>query len=263
MKPQGADVHDCPAPHTAMTLVFFFALVTATFRPAQPTVGDLVTIQFQRPVVLDRSNEYEVVAQSGSQVIVRTFQPRPFMLSGTMGEVRFRNLQVPVRSVLKEGDNLAPAPLRPPREMAYERRPFVLIALAAAAAIAVWFAVIRFARRMFQPIAAHVDPVQRFRSAVIALRGDSRAPRRWAALADATRAYLAATDPSLGAELTTTQLLAAVRDSADAATIATVLQQGDLEKFSPWGAAPADFDVIASSALQLAREPAPPSEEAA
>lgn len=246
-----------------MIFVLFLAIVTATFRPAQPTVGDLVTIHFAGPVVLDPSQEYEVVSQSGSDVVVRTFRPQPFVLSGTVGNVRFRNLQVPVRSVLRPGDNLAPAPLKPPQRIPYERRPFIIIAITALVAAALWYAVVKLARRVSHGSAAIADPVQHFRATVAALRDDARAPRRWAALADATRAYLAATEPRLGLELTTTQLLAALRGSEHAGTVANVLQQGDLEKFSPWGAAPADFEVVAQRALELARERVVPEEVAA
>jgi hypothetical protein len=48
--------------------------------------------------------------------------------------------------------------------------------------------------------------------------------------------------------------------------VETILRQGDLEKFSPWGAAPADFDAVANEALQIpswAEPPAVQSEEAA
>jgi hypothetical protein len=43
--------------------------------------------------------------------------------------------------------------------------------------------------------------------------------------------------------------------------VATILRQGDLEKFSPWGARPSDFDPVAAEALELI--PAAPIEEAA
>jgi hypothetical protein len=246
-----------------MTLFLFFALVTATFRPSQPTVGDLVTIRFEGPVVLDPSSNYEVVSQSGAEVVVRTFQPQPFMLSGTVGGVRFRNLQVPVRSVLKPADDLTPAPLKPPQSIPYERTPFVVIAVAALVAAALWFAVFKVAKRVAATPETAGDPLQRFRATVLALRNDSRAPRRWSALADATRAYLAATNPRLGLELTSTQLLAELRGSDDATIVANILHQGDLEKFSPWGATPADFDPLAQSALQLARESTAAEEQAA
>jgi hypothetical protein len=57
-------------------------LVTATFRPPAPTVGDPITIDFAAPVTLDKSAHYEIVSQGGSRAIIRTFEPRPFAISG-------------------------------------------------------------------------------------------------------------------------------------------------------------------------------------
>src|SRR5207253_3066822 len=37
----------------------FFTLFTATFRPAAPTVGDPIAIDFPAPVVLDKAPDYE------------------------------------------------------------------------------------------------------------------------------------------------------------------------------------------------------------
>ena len=106
-------------------------LVTASFRPPAPTVGDLITINFQQPVTLDRVPQYEIVSQRGSRVVIRTFEPKPFAISGRAGDVLFRNMIVPVRSVLKPRDNLSPAPLKPPLSEAYPRLPFIVIAVAA------------------------------------------------------------------------------------------------------------------------------------
>lgn len=234
-------------------MILVLLLVTATFRPPQPAVGDLITIEFARPVTLDRSADYEIVSQRGRTVVVRTFKPRPFAIAGTMGNVRFRNLRVPVRSVLKPGDDLAPAPLRPPRRIEPSRLPLLLTGIAAAVAAAVWYAVWRLAKRPVEVPAVYVDPAEAFRTRVLALRANPRAPMRWAALADATRAYFAATRPDVGADLTTTQFVARVADPR----IAEILHQGDLEKFSPWGAMPGDFDRLADHALELAAESAP------
>jgi len=96
-------------------MILAFLIFTATFRPATPTVGDLVTIDFQQPVMLDPSTAYEVVSRKGNRVVVRTFEPKPIALSGVSGGIRFHNLNVPIRSVLKPKDKLEPAPLRPPR----------------------------------------------------------------------------------------------------------------------------------------------------
>jgi hypothetical protein len=44
--------------------------------------------------------------------------------------------------------------------------------------------------------------------------------------------------------------------------IAQILRQGDLEKFSPWDAAPADFDAIANQALAIPAWAEPPTVQA-
>jgi hypothetical protein len=113
---------------------------------------------------------------------------------------------------------------------------------------------------------------------------------RWARLADAVRAYLAAVRADWGAELTTAELLAQIEADMERrrpagwtaagpaavsnvageppavqppsrrryAAVATILRQGDLEKFSPWGAAPADFEELASNALEIPSWAEPP-----
>ncbi len=221
---------------------------TATFRPAAPTVGDSIAIDFPAPVVLDPSSDYEIVAQRGAHVVVRTFDAKPLVLSGRIGDVAFTNLIVPLRSVLKEKDPLKPAPLIAPRSEAYPRAPFVAIAIASLVAVATWTAVVLLARRDARSVvvAPVVPPAQRFRAAVLALRSDQRARWRWARLADALRDYLAATS-DLGPELTTSEVVARMHSDV----VARILRQGDLEKFSPWGAS-GDFERIADEALEVA-----------
>jgi hypothetical protein len=245
-------------------MIFLFLIFTATFRPAAPTVGDLITIEFQQPVTLDPSPSYEVVSNSGRRIVVRTFQPKPFKLSGVSGGVRFASLTVPVKSVLKPNDKLEPAPLRPPEAVAYPRDPFIAIGVAALAAVVAWTLVILLSRRaeraQKRTLEPEIAPAERFRVTVARLRAHPEQPARWATLADATRVYLASLSPHLGTELTTSQLLPRV-DSDHVAAVAQILRQGDLEKFSPWGAPPADFDGLAERALQLI--PVPRVEEAA
>lgn len=217
-------------------------LATITFTPARPTVGDPITVTFPAPVTVQQSKDFEIVAQRGNQVVVRTFEPKPFVLHTSASDV-----VIPVHSVLQGNDKLDPAPLKPPRAEEYPRAPFIAIGIAAAAAIAAWAAVILLARRRTPKPEIVVDPTEQFRTTVLTLRGE-----RWADLADATRRYLAATDPRLGMELTTRELLARNDDP----TVAEVLRQGDLQKFSPWGAAPGDFAALARRALALIPEPA-------
>lgn len=233
-------------------LALILATVTTTIHPPAPTVGELITLEFAAPVSLDPSDAYEVVAQEENRVLIRTFQPRPFVVSGTAGAIRFDDLVVPVRSVLRQNDDMEPAPLAPPVPAPYPRGPFLMIGAAALAAVAAWAAV-WFASRT--PAEAAVPPIaagERFRRAVDALRGDRAHPLRWAALADETRSYLAATRPRHEAALTTTELLARV--TAEERVVEEILRQGDLEKFAPAGARPREFDEVAARALELVRE---------
>lgn len=233
-----------------MIPALLLAVVTATFQPPAPTVGDPVTIEFAAPVKLEPSPAYEVIAAEGKRVVIRSFEPRPFPLSGTTNGVHFRNLMVPMQSVLKPNDDLKPAPLTPPRAVPYPRAPFIAIGVAALLALAAWTLAYLRSRKK----AEHVEPLLpadvRFRQKVLALRTNAAHSKRWAALADETRTFLAATRPSLGTELTTHELLRRCNDPV----VADILRQGDLEKFSPWGARPMDFDSVALRALELAPE---------
>jgi hypothetical protein len=105
---------------------------------------------------------------------VRTFEPRAFSLSGTTGNIRFRNLRIPVTSVLKQGDDLTPAPLAPPRpaDIAWLQ----WIAIAVVALLVILVAIVLWRRLPGRkPVAAPaplLTAADRFRAAVIALRDD-------------------------------------------------------------------------------------------
>lgn len=235
-----------------------FLLIT-TFSPAKPTVGDPITITFAAPTTVEPSADYEIVSRRGNTVVIRTFAPHTIAVNGRAAD-RPVSVMIPIHSVLKPDDKLEPAPLKPPRAEPWPRMPFVSIGIAALAAIAAWAAVVMLAKRRVPKPQIVVVPAEEFARRVRALRSDT--PKRWATLADIVRAYLAAVRSDLGAELTTSELLSRI----DHSTIATILRQGDLEKFSPWGAAPADFDDVAKRALDLpswAEPPEVPAEEAA
>lgn len=224
------------------------AAVVVTFQPAAPTVGDRITVQFDGRVALEPSRDYEVVEHRDSRVVVRTFSPKPFALAGRIGDVRFRNLIIPVNTVLEPNDDLKPAPLAPPRPVPYPRAPFIAIAVAAASAIAAWAGVWWLSRRKKPAAVVPLIPAdERFRRAVAAAKAKSE---RWAALADATRSFLAETRPQLGSDLTTTELLPRLRQ--EERIVGEILRQGDLEKFSVDGAEPENFDDVAQRALELA-----------
>jgi hypothetical protein len=234
-----------------IVLAFVLAAATASIHPSAPKVGDLVTVEFAAPVVLDPSTDYEVVSRAGNRVVVRTFAPKPFVMNGTVEGVRFTNLKVPVKSVLAPNDSMTPAPLAPPVKVPYPRAPFLAIGIAALAAIAIWAAVWW---RVRHPAAAVVvqpflSPEERFRNAVLALRRNGEHPRRWAALADETRAFLAVTR-HLGSELTTTELVPRLDEHDRVAE--DILRHGDVEKFAPRGTPNAEFEDVAERALTLA-----------
>jgi hypothetical protein len=216
-------------------------VISATFHPGQPTVGDPIAIDFAQPVTLDASPSFEVVSRTPAHVVIRTFEPKPIALSGVAGNVRFRNLVVPVRSVLKAGEKLEPSPLKPPRELAAPMLPLILIGCAALAAVASWlFVWLRSRRRAAAPLVV-LEPAEQFRAD---LARAASSPQRWAALADATRAYLARR--GFGAELTTSQVVARLPHERE--LIADILRRGDYEKFSPWGEPSGDFDVFVRGA---------------
>jgi hypothetical protein len=202
----------------------------------------LVTIDFSSPATVEPSPDFEIVSRSPRRVVIRTFQPKPVVVHGSAGDVT-----VAVRSVLKPNEPMQPAPLEPPRADPYPPLPFYAIAAAALFALAMWLLTWMLARRRQAKPEVLLPPADAFRARVLSLRNH---PKRWAALADALRAYLAATDSRLGSELTTSEILARTDDPV----MAAVLRQGDLEKFSPWGASPADFDALAQRALALIPE---------
>jgi hypothetical protein len=222
-------------------IAFFLLFATAIYRPAQPTVGDLITVEYSEPVTVKPSPDYEIVSRTPTRVVVRTFEPRPIIVHSTGADV-----VIGIKSVLAANDALKPAPMQPPREVPPSRNAWIAIAIAAACAALTWLFV--YLRKPAKPVV--IEPLVpadiRFRNAVQAA---ARAPRRWAALADATRDYLAATYPELGLELTTAELLA--KGGGLTAALRGILRQGDLEKFSPWGPEAADFNAAVEQALEL------------
>ena len=206
-------------------------------------------MQFYGTVVLDKSPDFEIVSQKGDTVIIRTFQPQPFKISGRVNGAPFHDMIVPVRSVLKKDDKMDAAPLKPPIRQPAPRLPIIAITLAAVAAIAAWtIAALRRREQASAPVEVKL-PADRFRETVTALRKNPRTPFRWARLADALRDYLDATT-DLTHDLTTTEVI----ERSASKTLAGILQQGDLEKFSPWGPMPDDFDALARRALDLVPE---------
>src|SRR3954464_6326729 len=227
-----------------------FLLIT-TLQPPKPTIGDPVTITFASPTTVEPSPDYEIISRHGNSVVIRTFVPHTISVNGRAADGPV-SVMIPIHSVLKPDDKLEPAPLKPPKPERWPQKPVVAIGIAALAAIAAWAAVVMLAKRRVPKPHIVIVPADEFRRRLRTPPPDS--PQRWATLADIVRAYLAAVRPELGAELTTSELLSRV----DHPAIAQILRQGDLEKFSPWGAAPADFDYVAKRALDLPSWAEPP-----
>ena len=233
-------------------------MISATFHPAKPTVGDPISIDFPQPVTLDATRDFEVLSHTQKHYVIRTFEPKAVALSGVAGDVRFRNLIVPVRSVLGPKDAQAPSPLKPPHPLPSPMLPLILIAAAALAAITAWVVVWWGARLKREVPPVVLGPAEQFRVAVDRAR---TSPQCWAAFADAVRVYLA--QRGYGAELTTSQLIPLL--SREHELIADILRRGDYEKFSPWGALEGDFDAVAvrAPAIVEAYEPRVIEEEQA
>ena len=233
-------------------------MISATFHPAKPAVGDLISIDFPQRTTLDTSPSFEVVTHTQQHYVIRTFEPKPIALSGVAGEVRFRNLVVPVRSVLGAKDAQKPSPLKPPHPLPSPELPLILIAAALLAAIAVWTTVWFRARKRRIVPQRILTPAEQFRASIDQAKTSKQ---RWATLADAVRGYLA--QRGYGAELTTSQLLPLLPHEHE--LIAEILRHGDYEKFSPWGAPQGDFDSLTARthAILDAYEPPPPEEEKA
>jgi len=264
-------------------------LLTAitTFQPVRPTVGDPITIDFAAPTAVDPSSDYEVVSRSGRQVVIRSFVPHTIAVTGKTADGPV-SVMIPIHSVLKPDDKLEPAPLKPPKAEPWPRLPFIAIGIAALCAIETWTAVVLLARRRKPKMVVLIVPAELYRSRVLGLRR-AAIGMRWAYLADVVRAYLASVRADLGAELTTKELLARVGEGEQVGEVAgeppaeqppgrrrydgrgydardvlgEILHQGDLEKFSPWGPAPADFDDAVNRALEIPLWIEPPPEPVA
>lgn len=239
-------------------MILVLALVTATLQPASPKVGDLITVTFPTPVVLDASRDYEVVSRSENRIVVRTFAPKPFVISGVTGNEHFRGT-VPVGSVLRQGDDLAPAPLAPPKSLPYPVLPWYAIGAAALAAILAWALAWWRARKPVEVIEPPQSAEERLRAAVQTLIAHPSYELRWAALANETRVFLNATRPGITGDLTTTELVPRLSDRER--IVEEILRQGDLQKFSKYGAAPRDFAEMAMAVLNVATGFSPSREE--
>ncbi|MGH9459134.1 MAG: hypothetical protein ACRD2J_15980, partial [Thermoanaerobaculia bacterium] len=156
--------------------------VPVEISPPEPTVGDPVSIVFPEApggtVALAESDAYEIVSQEGNRAVIRSFRPGRVVVGGVVREPErswaFPSLAIEIVSVLEGDEDLAPAPLRPPRELPPHRVAWGALAVALAAAAWLWFLVLR------SPAAAAVAAAKPARSVAPArelLRDLDRAAR--------------------------------------------------------------------------------------
>ena len=237
-----------------MTALFVLMLVVAgpvQYEPANPTVGDLITITYEdvgagKLSVLP-SDEYELVESSGNTAVVRSFRPGTFDVVAevlTPGEqTQRRSVELTIGTVLAEGDDLEPAPLVAPKTLPPNTKARWVLASAAVVAFAAWLALFIVARRYgvgdSESAAPPVGVTDRFLSEIDRISGLSDEDEQWQQLADATRAFLFGSDRVLRRELTsreTIEEMAARRHSAqEISRVELLLRGGDRAKFSPFG----------------------------
>lgn len=254
-----------------MIVAFLLALVTSPFTvsPAKPTIGDAITIRAGgAPFEVRPSSEFEVVSTAPDGVVLRTFRPGPLRVEWAThppGEVpESGTIEIEVASVLQRDDKLEPAPLRPPRPLPRENTAWIATGIASGVAALLWGLLALLLRRRANPALPALprveNPAETFRAALAKVRTLPDDESKWVTLSTATRRYLAATDAALGAELTSWELLTAMRRTArpdrEVATVESILRGGDWTKFSPFGAPRLSIDALVDAAGELIRRPA-------
>ncbi|MCM2315248.1 MAG: hypothetical protein NDJ92_08865 [Thermoanaerobaculia bacterium] len=249
-----------------MIVALLVAIVTSqvSFSPAKPTVGDAITVRMQgMPFEVRPSAEIEIVSASPDEVVLRTFRPGPLRVeyeTRVPGEAPATgSMQIEIASVLARDDELEPAPLRPPKPLPRDDAAWVAIGVAAGVALLLWLSLALLLRRRVTPaqpqLPAFGDPADSFRAALARIRSLDDDEAKWIALASATRTYLAATDASLGVELTTSELLLAMRRSGrrngETTAVESILRGGDWTKFSPFGAPQVEIASLVDAAAKL------------
>lgn len=237
----------------------FLLLFTVPTRPAQPTIGDLVTIDFSQQgnaVFLDPLPPgVELVSKNETRITLRVFTTGTIRLGGVVNRgdhaIRFRNLPIEVKSVLRADDDLKPAPLVPPRPLPAQRLPWLMIAAAALLAAGAWMFLLTGRRG----VAARAKIVE---DELLALL------RSWpsegvddaflAQLSDATKRYVSSRDPRVAESMTTREILSRLGDERAAGALADILQVGDQAKFAPWGAGTVDASLLREEAKTVAEE---------
>lgn len=246
-----------------ITAGFFALALTVPVQPAKPTVGEPIRVDFSKHGDSVRLQtlpaETEIVSTNGAIVTLRAFSTGTLMLDGvvTRGReaIRFRNLPVTVSSVLSSADDLAPAPLVPPKPLPENRTANVAIILAAVAAlisaVALWLRHRGEVRSGFDVIedTSSSDELEELLRSWPARLDDAFLAR----VADVVRRRVSRSDAELSLSLTSRELLEAAPVSHQQA-LRPILEAGDRAKFSPFGAGGVSAAGIRTSVEQIAGE---------
>lgn len=226
-----------------ISLLLLVLTLPVRYAPPRPTVGDIIRIEL--PAVSGEvkglpSACAEIVSVGDGEIRVRSFRPGKCRITFVVTEGGARQLyatEIEIKSVLQPKDDLRPAPLRPPVELPPNRTAYIAMGVAALVSALLWAAVLlRKEKPSERGVAVPLrDPFDAYRE-VIAKVADRDDRASAAELADATREFLSRIDPRFGRELTTRELLRAMRDAAlETETMTAVrllLGRGDVAKFS-------------------------------
>ncbi|HUO84718.1 MAG TPA: hypothetical protein VM534_06340 [Thermoanaerobaculia bacterium] len=228
---------------------------------AVPTVGEPFAIDYpieQGARLLPdpgQSQDWEVISQNGSHVVLRAFRPGDLELRFEIVDRfgRARSLVIPqtIQSVLAEGET-DPSPLSGPVPPRIQPIGWILPAVAALAALLLWLPLLRVGK----VVEKEGSPIRRltFREELERIRALEPNAKRYTELADALRALLPELDGDLGRELTSAEIIEMTRlrmSRRYGEALAVVLRFGDREKFSGWGADPSRFDEVFMLAEQF------------
>lgn len=243
-----------------MRTFLVIGLVVVSLPLAAATVGEPFTL----PIELapgerfepDSSADWELVTGSREErVTVRAFRAGEISIEGTVisTDETSRRVSVPVviESVLVS-DDLEPSPLADPVLPARSPLGWIVSGLVGLAALLLWVPLFRTGGEVERaaPVVV-VAPREEFFDAIDRAR---KSEKPLAAIADATRRYLSRVDPKLARDLTSFELMSLLESAmlaAERAPIRSVLDAGDLEKFSPWGS-DARVEEIAGQARRVA-----------
>jgi len=241
---------------STLALLMAFAVPV---RPAQPTVGALITVDFSsqgKAVELDAlPTDVELVSKNGPRITLRAFAAGKFAISGVVKRdreaIRFRNLPVEVTSVLTAADDLKPAPLAPPKPLGEGRLPWMLVAVAVMLAIGSWWWLLtRRAAVAIESRAAEQELLALLREWPAGRVDDPFLAR----LSDATRRYVASHDSRVAESMTTREILLRLTDQRIERALRDILELGDQAKFAPWGAGTVDANALKNEAAVVAEQ---------